>query len=151
MTLEVGKGVSSEKPQTRSHLLQVETRSRVEFKEITETLQKLISESGVLQGTCFVFVPHTTAAVLINENYDRGLQKDWDDFLNRLAPRDRDYHHDDGNCDSHLKAALIGNSKSLFIEHGASSWDNGRAFSCAILTGRGGAKSESRLWRIRVM
>jgi secondary thiamine-phosphate synthase enzyme len=118
MTSEVGKGVASEKPQTRSHLLQVETRSRVEFKEITETLQKLISESGVLQGTCFVFVPHTTAAVLINENYDQGLQKDWDEFLNRLAPRDRDYHHDDGNCDSHLKAALIGNSKSLFIEHG---------------------------------
>ena len=118
MTLEVGKGASSEKPQTRSHLLQVETKSRVDFKEITETLQKLISESGVLQGTCYVFVPHTTAAVLINENYDRGLQKDWDDFLNRLAPRDRDYHHDDGNCDSHLKAALIGNSKSLFIEHG---------------------------------
>ena len=118
MTSEVGKGVSSEKPQARSHLLQVETRSRVEFKEITETLQKLISESGVLQGTCFVFVPHTTAAVLINENYDSGLQKDWDEFLNRLAPRDRDYHHDDGNCDSHLKAALIGNSKSLLIEHG---------------------------------
>ena len=118
MTLEVGKGVSGEKPQTRSHHLQVETRSRVEFMEITETLQKLISESGVLQGTCFVFVPHTTAAVLINENYDPGLQKDWDEFLNRLAPRDRDYHHDDGNCDSHLKAALIGNSKSLFIEHG---------------------------------
>jgi len=103
---------------TRAHLLQVETTSRVDFKEITETLQKLVSESGVVEGTCFVFVPHTTAAVLINENYDQGLQKDWDDFLNRLAPRDRDYHHDDGNCDSHLKAALIGNSKSLLIEHG---------------------------------
>jgi secondary thiamine-phosphate synthase enzyme len=90
----------------------------VDFKEITETLQKLISESGVIQGTCFVFVPHTTAAVLINENYDQGLQKDWDDFLNRLAPHDRDYYHDDGNCDSHLKAALIGNSKALLIEHG---------------------------------
>jgi len=111
-------GLSSEKIQTRSHLLQVETKSRVDFKEITETLQKLISESGVIQGTCLVFVPHTTAAVLINENYDPGLQKDWDDFLNRLAPRDRDYHHDDGNCDSHLKAALIGNSKSLLIEQG---------------------------------
>jgi len=107
-----------EKPSTRSHLLQVETKSRVDFKEITETLQKLISESGVTQGTCLVFVPHTTAAVLINENYDQGLQKDWDDFLNRLAPRDRDYYHDDGNCDSHLKAALIGNSKALLIEHG---------------------------------
>jgi len=107
-----------EKPSTRSHLLQVETKSRVDFKEITETLQKLISESGVTQGTCLVFVPHTTAAVLINENYDQGLQKDWDDFLNRLAPRDRDYYHDDGNCDSHLKAALIGNSKSLLIEQG---------------------------------
>jgi secondary thiamine-phosphate synthase enzyme len=118
MALEVGKGVSGEKGQTHSHIVQVGTKSRVEFKEITETLQKLISESGVLQGTCFVFVPHTTAAVLINENYDQGLQKDWDDFLNRLAPRDRDYHHDDGNCDSHLKTALIGNSKSLFIENG---------------------------------
>ena len=118
MTPEVGMGLSSEKIQTRSHLLQVETKSRVDFKEITETLQKLISESGVIQGTCLVFVPHTTAAVLINENYDPGLQKDWDDFLNRLAPRDRDYHHDDGNCDSHLKAALIGNSKSLLIEQG---------------------------------
>jgi secondary thiamine-phosphate synthase enzyme len=118
MAPEVGKGVSGEKPPTRSQLVQVETKSRVEFKEITETLQKLISESGVLQGTCLVFVPHTTAAVLINENYDRGLQKDWDDFLSRLAPHDRGYHHDDGNCDSHLKAALIGNSKSLFIEEG---------------------------------
>ena len=118
MTPEVGMGLSSEKIQTRSHLLHVETKSRVDFKEITETLQKLISESGVIQGTCLVFVPHTTAAVLINENYDPGLQKDWDDFLNRLAPRDRDYHHDDGNCDSHLKAALIGNSKSLLIEQG---------------------------------
>jgi len=118
MTLEVGKVVPSEKPQTCSHVLQVETRSRVDFKDITETLQKLISESGVQQGTCLVFVPHTTAAVLINENYDRALQKDWDDFLNRLAPRDGDYYHDDGNCDSHLKAALIGNSKSLFIERG---------------------------------
>jgi secondary thiamine-phosphate synthase enzyme len=118
MIPEVGKGVSAEKAQTRSHLLQVETKSRVDFKEITETLQKLISESGVTQGTCLVFVPHTTAAVLINENYDQGLQKDWDDFLNRLAPRERDYHHDDGNCDSHLKAALIGNSKLLLIEDG---------------------------------
>ena len=118
MTLEAGKVVPNEKPQTCSHVLQVETRSRVDFKDITETLQKLIAESGVQQGTCLVFVPHTTAGVLINENYDRALQKDWDDFLNRLAPRDRDYYHDDGNCDSHLKAALIGNSKSLFIERG---------------------------------
>jgi secondary thiamine-phosphate synthase enzyme len=118
MASESGERVSSEKPQTRSHLLHVETTSRVEFKEITETIEKLISQSGVSEGTCLVFVPHTTAAVLINESYDDSLKMDWDEFLNRLAPRDRDYHHDDGNCDSHLKAALIGNSKSLFIEHG---------------------------------
>ena len=118
MTLEAGTAVPSENLKTCSHVLQVETKSRVEFQEITETLQKLISESRVQQGTCFVFVPHTTAAVLINESYDPALQKDWDDFLSRLAPRHRDYSHDDGNCDSHLKAALIGNSKSLFVEHG---------------------------------
>jgi secondary thiamine-phosphate synthase enzyme len=65
-----------------------------------------------------VFVPHTTAAILINENDDPALQKDLDNFLKQLAPRDKDYHHNDGNCDAHLKASVIGCSKSLLIENG---------------------------------
>lgn len=116
MSAEAGKKAST--AQARSHSLQIETRSRVEFKDLTAILQKLIAESGVQSGTCFVFVPHTTAAVLINENDDPALTKDIDRFLAQLAPQDRDYCHNDGNCDAHLKAAVIGNSKCLFVEGG---------------------------------
>lgn len=118
MASEVGKVIPSPRPPSRLRTVQVETRARVEFKDVTGLIQKFVEESGVQNGTCFLFVPHTTAAILINENYDPGLQKDLDDFLRQLAPRERDYHHDDGNCDAHLKAAVIGNSKSLMIENG---------------------------------
>lgn len=116
MSAEAGKKASP--TYARSHALQVETRSRVEFKDLTALLQKLIAESGIQSGTCFVFVPHTTAAVLINENDDPALAKDFDRFLAELAPQDRDYCHNDGNCDAHLKAAVIGNSKCLLVEGG---------------------------------
>ncbi len=102
----------------RAHALQLETHGRVEFKDITGLLQKLIAESGVQEGICHLFVPHTTAAILINENDDPALQKDLEKFLRGLAPPDRDYAHNDGNCDAHLKAAVIGASKSLLIENG---------------------------------
>ncbi len=118
MAHETGKQAAAGRPATRSHSLQVETRARVEFKDVTALIQKLVAESGVQSGTCVLFVPHTTAAVLVNENYDPGLQKDLDNFLRQLAPRDRDYHHNDGNCDAHLKASVIGASKSLLIENG---------------------------------
>lgn len=118
MATETGKHFVEGKAQTRSHAVQVETRSRVEFKDVTGLIQKLIAESGIQNGTCVAFVPHTTAAVLVNENDDPALQKDLDDFLKQLAPRDRDYHHNDGNCDAHLKASVIGASKSLLIENG---------------------------------
>ncbi len=118
MAAEAGKALSSARPAARVHSLLVETRERVEFKDITGLLQDLVTESGVQGGTCFVFVPHTTAAILINENDDPALQKDLDDFLKQLAPGDRPYRHHDGNCDAHLKSAVIGNSKALFVENG---------------------------------
>ena len=103
---------------SHSHVVQVETILRVEFKDITSLLQGLIAESGVRSGICHLFVPHTTAGLLINENDDPALQRDLSDFLKQLAPQDRIYHHNDGNCDAHLKAALMGASKSLLIENG---------------------------------
>lgn len=103
---------------TEAHAVSVETSARVEFKDVTTLVQRLVDESGVKSGMCHVFVPHTTAAVLINENDDNALQRDFDDFLKQLAPRDKDYHHNDGNCDAHLKTAVIGSAKSLMIEGG---------------------------------
>lgn len=98
--------------------LEVETRTRVEFKDLTSVILALVEESRVESGVCHLFVPHTTAALLINENDDPSLQSDFDDFLKRLAPAGQAYHHNDGNCDAHLKAALIGCSKTLLIENG---------------------------------
>lgn len=102
----------------RSHELRVETRSRVEFKDLTGTIQGLVEESRVESGVCHLFTPHTSAAILINENDDPALQNDLDEFLKHLAPADGEYHHNDGNCDAHLKAALIGCYKTLLIENG---------------------------------
>ncbi len=117
MAPEVGRAIPVGL-KARMKAVQLETHSRVEFQDITALIEKFIAESGTAQGTCLVFVPHTTAAILINENDDPSLQKDLDNFLKQLAPRDRDYHHNDGNCDAHLKAAVIGNSKALLIENG---------------------------------
>ena len=118
MAFDSGEHATAGKPVTPAHAVQVETRARIEFKDVTSTIQKFVAASGVQSGTCHVFVPHTTAAVLINENADPGLQRDLDNFLKQLAPRDQDYCHDDGNCDAHLKAAVIGCTKSLLIEDG---------------------------------
>ena len=98
--------------------IQIETHSRVEFKDMASAIEGAVRDSGIEDGLCHVFTPHTTAAILINENDDRSLQKDFDEFLRRLAPRDGEYHHNDGNCDAHLKAATIGCSKTLLVEKG---------------------------------
>lgn len=103
---------------TRSLTISVETRSRVQFRDITAPLEKLIAESGIKNGLCHLFIPHTTAAILINENDDPALARDLDEFLLKLAPREKSYHHNDGNCDAHLKASVIGCSKTLLIEEG---------------------------------
>jgi secondary thiamine-phosphate synthase enzyme len=118
MASETDRHTATRRAGTRAHAVQIETRGRVEFKDISGLIQKLVTESGVQSGVCHLFVPHTTAAILINENYDPGLQKDLDDFLRELAPRDKDYHHNDGNCDAHLKAAVIGCSKALLVDGG---------------------------------
>jgi len=100
------------------HTLQVETHARVEFRDITDSIQALIAKSGTKSGICHVFIPHTSAAVMVQENDDSALQRDFDEFLKQLVPQGAPYHHNDGNCDAHLKAALIGSSKTLFVENG---------------------------------
>lgn len=118
MASDGSKTGTGETTKSRSMVVQVETLLRVEFKDITSLLQGIIAESGVRSGVCHLFIPHTTAAILINENDDPALQRDLANFLKQLAPQDPIYHHSDGNCDAHLKAAVIGGSKSLLIEDG---------------------------------
>jgi secondary thiamine-phosphate synthase enzyme len=112
------KAVDSQGKPSRLRTVFIESHLRVEFKDITSLVQKSVTDSGVQGGVCYLFVPHTTAAILINENDDPALQKDLDSFLKSLAPRDSNYHHNDGNCDAHLKASVIGNSKWLLVDGG---------------------------------
>jgi secondary thiamine-phosphate synthase enzyme len=115
---EAGKALSTERAQARVQSLEVHTNSRVEFRDVTAAVQKLVTESGVENGVCYVVTPHTSAAVLVQENDDAALQRDLDNFLGRLAPRDPHYLHNDGNCDAHLKASIIGSAKTLLIDKG---------------------------------
>lgn len=118
MATETGKAAAAPAQHGRLHTLKIETQSRVQFKDVTAQIEKLIGDSRVASGECVVFVPHTTAAVLVNENDDPHLQSDLDTFLKKLAPAGADYRHSDGNCDAHLKAAVIGASKTLLFENG---------------------------------
>lgn len=114
---QAGRAVAVEGLRARHYLVEVQTRSRVEFADVTPIIHKHLAESGVQSGVCHLYTPHTSAALLIQENDDPSLRKDLDRFLSELAPRDRSYHHNDGNCDAHLKASLIGCSKTLLIEN----------------------------------
>jgi secondary thiamine-phosphate synthase enzyme len=115
---EPGRIISAQKPSAGLQTFRVDTHQRVEFKDITNLIRKCISDSGVHTGVCHIFVPHTSAGILIQENDDPALQRDLAAFLEKLAPQDGQYHHNDGNCDSHLKSAMVGCSQTLLVDEG---------------------------------
>src|SRR3989339_1489691 len=97
----------------------VNTTARTEFVNITDILQKLISKQKISDGTCIVFVPHSTAGITINENADPDVVKDILMMLDRKIPlRDSDYEHSEGNSAAHIKASVMGSSVTIFIENG---------------------------------
>jgi secondary thiamine-phosphate synthase enzyme len=97
----------------------VQTRSRNEIVDVTDRVQRLIEEHGVREGLVILYVPHTTAAVTVNENYDPDVKHDVLAKLSAMIPKDETYYqHDEGNSDSHLKTALTGNSAMLIVEQG---------------------------------
>ena len=99
--------------------LSVKTSSRVELVEITHLVQKAVSESKVKSGLCIVYVPHTTAAVTINENADPSVRYDIIAELNKVIPFDDNYSHLEGNSAAHIKASIIGSSETLLVEGGS--------------------------------
>ncbi|MGE5892710.1 MAG: secondary thiamine-phosphate synthase enzyme YjbQ, partial [bacterium] len=98
--------------------INVKSRSRIEFINVTEEVQKEVAESGVKEGICFLFTPHTTAAITINEGADPSVQRDILHTMSRLIPKDLNYAHREGNSDAHIKSSLMGASGFVFIENG---------------------------------
>jgi secondary thiamine-phosphate synthase enzyme len=96
----------------------VSTRSRAEVRDITREIRNAVRESKVKSGTCHIFVPHTTAAVAINENADASVKRDILDALGGLVPRNAEYAHTEGNSDAHIKSSFIGSDRTVFIEGG---------------------------------
>ncbi len=98
--------------------LRVKTNSRTELIDITQAIQRLVAESGVRSGMCYIYVPHTTAAVTINENSDPNVGRDMLKELNKIIPFDDNYGHTEGNSAAHIKSSIIGGSKAVIIEDG---------------------------------
>ncbi len=98
--------------------LRVKTNARTELVDITQGVQRLVSESGVRAGICHILVPHTTAAVTINENSDPNVGRDILKELNKIIPFDDNYGHSEGNSAAHIKSSLIGVAKAVPVEEG---------------------------------
>lgn len=99
-------------------LITVRTRQRTEMMDITEKVEQVLTKAGLNTGACLVYVPHTTAGVTINEGADPDVCRDILESLSKLVPRRRDYHHREGNSDSHILATLVGISQFIPVEAG---------------------------------
>lgn len=98
----------------------ISTSKKQELIDITEEVKQIIKNSGVEKGLCLVYVPHATAGILVNENYDSSVCNDIINKLEEIAPSTNRYEHDkiDDNAHAHIKASLIGPSETLIIEEG---------------------------------
>jgi len=96
----------------------VRTREKVQFVNIDSDVQRAISNSGVKNGICIVFVPHTTAGVTINENADPDVVRDIIMEVNKIVPFQDGYHHMEGNAAAHIKSSLVSPSLTIIVENG---------------------------------
>ena len=102
----------------KHNTIAVSTSKHVQLLDITRDVAKLVSASKVADGICYVYTPHTTAAITINENADPDVQSDVVMGLNEIVPDDLPYKHMEGNSPSHIKSSMIGCSEAIFVENG---------------------------------
>ncbi|MDB5320958.1 MAG: hypothetical protein JWN40_2589 [Phycisphaerales bacterium] len=99
--------------------LPLQTKARNQMLEITDHVQRLVVQNEIQSGIAIVCVPHTTAAITINENADPDVKHDMLEKLATLIPKQENYYrHGEGNSDSHVKTSLVGNSVTVVIENG---------------------------------
>lgn len=93
----------------------INTKSREEIIDITDTVRKIVKESKINEGICLVYLRHTTGSIIINENYDPSVGKDLLELLENLVPKHKNYHHNDGNAHAHLKSVILGTNVNIPI------------------------------------
>ena len=99
--------------------LSIKTNAQFEIIDITLKIQKLVDHSQIKTGIVQIFIPHTTAAVTINEGADPSVKKDIMKELNKIIPLQDSYAHLEGNSAAHIKSSLVGASELVMIEHGS--------------------------------
>ena len=99
--------------------LTVKTGAQTEFVDITAKVQEIVRGAGMTHGLCMVYVPHTTAAVTINESADPAVASDMLMVLNQIVPWEARYRHMEGNSPAHVKATLVGASELVAVENGS--------------------------------
>ena len=99
---------------SRRRVLSVRTSRRTQLVNVTADVVAAVRESG----ECHLYVPHTTAGIIINEGYDPAVAHEIESEFNRLVPILKNSAHDEGNSDSHVKTALVGSSETIFVENG---------------------------------
>jgi secondary thiamine-phosphate synthase enzyme len=97
--------------------IDVQTNTQTQIIDITAQIQKVVRESGISEGLCCVFIPHTTAGVTINENADPSVKHDIIMELNKVIPLNDHYSHLEGNSAAHIKASIIGSSVNVPVEN----------------------------------
>ncbi|HWE93401.1 MAG TPA: secondary thiamine-phosphate synthase enzyme YjbQ [Tepidisphaeraceae bacterium] len=101
------------------HTEAVRTTQRNQMINITDRIERLVRSANIRDGMALIFVPHTTAAVAINEDADPDVKSDMLQKLSTLIPKQEPYYeHDEGNSDSHVKTSVVGNSVTVLIEQG---------------------------------
>ncbi len=98
--------------------LNIKTSQQMEMIDITGEARKVVKDSGMGRGMCYVYVPHTSAGVTINENTDPHVKEDILNQLSKLVPQKGEYKHGEGNAAAHIKTSMVGSSEVIFVENG---------------------------------
>jgi secondary thiamine-phosphate synthase enzyme len=98
--------------------LTVASHERNQFIDVTPEVNLVVARSGIREGMCYLYVPHTTAGITVNENADPSVPQDILERLSILAPREGRYRHTEGNADAHIKATLVGVSQTVPVSGG---------------------------------
>jgi secondary thiamine-phosphate synthase enzyme len=98
--------------------IKVQSETRDDFVDITAQVRECVRKSGVQEGICVLFVPHATAGLTVNENWDPSVKADTLGVLDRLVPWSTNYRHVEGNAAAHIKSCLVGTSETLLVESG---------------------------------
>ena len=99
-------------------IIEVKTQAKEELVDITARVREEVFSSGIKGGICYVYIPHTTAGVTINENADPSVKEDILMALRKIVPNSLPYRHSEGNSPAHVKASLVGSSVNIIIDKG---------------------------------